>query len=171
MNQELQNQIDKTLTGLIEVLSSIEEEKINVIPFEGSWTAGQLAQHMIMSNAGFADLINGPVKETDRKPDQHIEDLRSFLNFNIKFESPEFVRPPKKDYNKHELLHTLNGIKERLHQTLETSDLKKTCVAFEIPGMGYLTGLEAAHFVWYHTQRHTHQLKNISSKLDSYVEV
>lgn len=165
MNRELQKEIDKALTELIQVLSSVDEEKINIIPFEGSWTTGQLAQHMIMSNSGFIDLINGPSKETDRKPDEHVEDLRSFLDFSIKFESPEFVRPPKKDYDKHELLHSLNEIKERWHQALEIPDLTKTCVAFELPVIGYLTRLEAAYFVLFHTQRHIHQLKNISSKL------
>jgi hypothetical protein len=165
MNKELQNQIDEAIAKLIEILLSVNEEKLNIVPFEGSWTAGQLAQHMILSNSGFADLINGPVRDTDRAPDEHIDDLRSFLDFSIKFKSPEFVRPPEKDYDKKELLHSLREIKTRLHQILETADLTKTCVAFEIPVTGYLTGLEAAHFVLFHTQRHIHQLKNITNKL------
>lgn len=165
MNTELKKEIDNTLRELIEVLSAVDDGRINVVPFEGSWTAGQLAQHMIMSNGGFVDLINGSVKNTDRAPDEHIEDLRSFLDFNIKFQSPEFVRPPKKEYDKNELLHSLNVIKTRLHQILEIVDLSKTCVDFEIPGIGYLTRLEAGHFVLFHTKRHIHQLKNISNKL------
>jgi hypothetical protein len=166
MEQELKKEIDLALTELIQILSSFNEEKINLVPFEGSWTAGQLAQHMIMSNSGFAELMNGPGKETERKPDDLIEDIRSsFLNFSIKFESPDFVRPAKKDYNKHELLRSLNNIKGQLNQAIDTSDLTKTCIAFEVPVLGYLTRLEAAHFVLYHTQRHIHQLKNIFRKL------
>lgn len=165
MNKELQMQIDQALTDLISVLFSIEQDKINVVPFEGSWTAGQLAMHMIMSNGGFADLINGPVADTHRDPSQHVDQLRSFLNFNIKFESPEFVRPPKKDYDKSDLVVSLSEIKTKLNRALEKPDLSKTCLAFEIPVIGYLTQLEAAYFVLFHTQRHIHQLRNIAGKL------
>ena len=167
MNRDLQMQIDKGLTELAEVLSSVETGRINTIPFEGSWTAGQLAQHMIMSNGGFVDLINGPVTDTDRDPANHVDDLRFFLNFNIKFESPEFIRPPQRDYNKDELLRSLEEIKEKMQQALEKPDLSKTCISFEIPTIGHLTQLEAAYFVLFHTQRHIHQLRNISSKLVS----
>ena len=166
MEQQLEKEIERSIAALIEVLSSIEEEKINLVPFEGSWTAGQLAQHMIMSNAGFDELINGPVKDSSRKPDEFIEGIRtSFLDFSHKMKSPEFVRPPEIDYNKHELMQSLNGIKKRLINNLKGLDLTKTCTAFEIPVLGYLTRLESAHFVLYHTQRHTHQLKNIAEKL------
>jgi len=73
MEQQLQIEVRKSLADLIEVLASIDEGKINVVPFEGSWTAGQLAQHMIMSNSRFDELMNGPVKETEREPDEMIE--------------------------------------------------------------------------------------------------
>lgn len=166
MEQGLQKEINKALTELIELLSSFKEDKINVIPFEGSWTAGQLAQHMIMSNSGFVEIMNGPVEETQRKPDELVENIRSsFLNFTIKMESPDFVRPPKIDYTKQELLDALTNIREQMNKTMETSDLTKTCIAFELPALGYLTRLEAAHFVSAHTQRHVHQLKKIFGKL------
>ena len=166
MEQQLEKEIDRSMTALIRVLSLIEEEKINLVPFEGSWTAGQLAQHMIMSNSGFDELINGPVKDTSRKPDEFIEGIRtSFLDFSHKMESPDFVRPPKINYDKHELMQSLNEIRKRLNNTLKGLDLTKTCTAFEIPVLGYLTRLEAAHFVLYHTLRHIHQLKNIAEKL------
>lgn len=166
MEAQLAKEIDNSITALMQVLSSIDQAKINLVPFEGSWTAGQLAKHMIMSNSGFAELINGNVKETSRKPDEFIEGIRSsFLDFSHKFESPDFVRPPAISYDKHELVQSLNAIKKRLIETLKVLDLTKTCIDFEIPVLGYLTRLEAAHFVLYHTQRHTHQLKNIATKL------
>lgn len=166
MKKLFQKDIDKTLTELIDLLSSVAEEKINVVPFEGSWTAGQLAQHMIMSNSGFVELMNGPVKKTERNPEELVEKIRAaFLNFTIKFESPDFIRPPKIHYNKEQLLFSLNNIKEQLIQTIETSDLTKTWTTFELPVLGYVTGLEAVHFVLTHTQRHIHQLKKIIGKL------
>ena len=168
MEQQLQKEVSNALADLVQIFSSIDEKEINIVPFEGSWTAGQLAQHIIMSNSGFDELMNGPVKDTERKSDEFIEGIRTaFLDFSHKMQSPDFVLPPKIDYKKHELLQSLNNIRDRLDRTLEGLDLTKTCTGFKIPVLGYLTRLEAAHFVLYHTKRHTHQLKNIAGKLAS----
>ncbi|HKH62220.1 MAG TPA: DinB family protein [Flavitalea sp.] len=168
MEQQLQKEVSNALADLVQTLTLIDEKEINIVPFEGSWTAGQLAQHIIMSNSGFDELMNGPVKDTERKSDELIEGIRtSFLDFSHKMQSPDFVLPLKIDYNKHELLQSLSKIKEQLDKTLKGLDLTKTCTGFEIPVLGYLTRLEAAHFVLSHTKRHTHQLKNIAVKLAS----
>jgi hypothetical protein len=79
--------------------------------------------------------------------------------------SPDFVVPPDTSYNKEELLHSLEDIKAKIKQAIETLDLTKTCLAFELPVYGFLTRLEAVYFILYHTQRHIHQLKNIHQKV------
>src|SRR5688500_10690517 len=93
--KEIRTEIDETITELLELISSFNQDEINVIPFEGSWRAGQLAKHVIMSGSGFAKIINGPVKETERKPDELVATIkRDFLDFSIKMKSPDFVVPP-----------------------------------------------------------------------------
>ncbi|MEO6631130.1 MAG: DinB family protein [Mucilaginibacter sp.] len=165
-NEEIAQQADQTLTALIEMVETIPAEKFNMVPFEGSWTAGQLTQHMVLSNSGFADLLNGPVKDTERAPDAAVEGIKSaFLNFEIKMESPDFIRPEKKNYDKDGLLAALSGIKADITTSAATLDLSQTCLSFELPVLGYVTRLEAVSFVICHTQRHIHQLKNIYTKL------
>jgi len=161
-NNTIAKEANENLTGLIQLVENFKPDQINVVPFEGSWTAGQLAQHMVMANSGFADILNGPVKETERKPDEMVPKIKGdFLNFNIKMTAPEFIRPEAKEYDKVELISALKNIRERVDEATETLDLTKTCLAFELPVYGYLTRIEAVSFVAYHTQRHIHQLKNI----------
>jgi uncharacterized damage-inducible protein DinB len=116
--------------------------------------------------------MKGPTKETIRRPDEHIEMIKSsFLNFSIKFKSPDFVVPEKKEYVKEDLLRTLRELKAALEDIIESTDLDKTCTAFELPGgMGYLTRQEALSFVIFHTQRHENQMKNIRKKITSAME-
>jgi len=166
INEEIAKEAEQTLTGLIGEVERVPAEKFNIVPFEGSWTAGQLTQHMVMSNSGFADLLNGPVKDTERAPDAAVEEIKSiFLNFEIKLTSPDFIRPEKKNYDKDGLLAALSGIKADITTAAATLDLSKTCLSFELPVLGYVTRLEAFSFVICHTQRHIHQLKNIYTKL------
>jgi len=165
-NEELAKQADQTLTDLIALVGTIPVEKFNTVPFEGSWTAGQLTQHMVMSNSGFADLLKGQVKDTERAPDAAVEGIKSaFLNFDITMQTPDFIRPEKKNYDKDGLLEALSGIKADIITSAATLDLTKTCLSFELPVLGYVTRLEAVSFVICHTQRHIHQLKNIYTKL------
>jgi hypothetical protein len=163
---EIAKDADEALSGLITLLSKFEQDQINTVPFEGSWTAGQLAQHMVKANSGFADILRGPVKDIERKPDEVIPKIKNdFLNFDIKMTTPDFLVPEAKNYDKDELLSDLKNIRESVNDATETLDLTKTCMAFELPVYGYLTRQEAIAFVTCHTLRHTHQLKNIYQKL------
>src|ERR1700744_5215245 len=98
---ELLAALNETLEDFIETLASFDEDEFNEAPFEGSWTPGQVGQHIILSVTFFTDLLAGPDTETERLPDMHVDTLRSvFLNFDHKMQSPEFIIPPATDYNK-----------------------------------------------------------------------
>ncbi|MCR8556635.1 DinB family protein [Mucilaginibacter sp. BJC16-A38] len=156
----------ENLSQLIELLAKFEQKDINIIPFEGRWTVGKVAQHMVMANRGFVDVMNGPVKETERAADEMEPKIKGdFLNFDIKMTTPAFIRPEAKYYDKEELISALKNIRESVNNAATTLDMTKTCTAFELPLYGYLTRLEAVSFIAYHTQRHIHQLKNIYNNI------
>ncbi|MBB5623276.1 hypothetical protein HDE69_004360 [Pedobacter cryoconitis] len=153
---------DRTLTTLLQVVSSFDEEELNKIPFSDSWTAGQVVQHLILANTGFIEVMQGPVKDADREPDQLVAQIRAdFLNFDTKMKSPDFILPLPISYSKQRQLGTLENIKSSLINLIQTMELDKICLTFELPGYGFLTRIEAIYFVNYHSQRHTHQLNNI----------
>ncbi|EHQ30605.1 DinB family protein [Mucilaginibacter paludis] len=157
---------DQTFTEFLLILASVREDQINTIPFKGSWTAGQLAQHIVLSAGGFVQLINGPFNDTNRDPELHSANITAtFLNFNIKMQSPDFINPPVKEYHQQELIHTLQDIKADLLKAIQKTDPTLTCTAFEVPVLGYLTRAEAITFTIVHTQRHINQLKNINKNL------
>ncbi len=165
-NNKTLSEINKTFEEFILVLSSFYDEQINKIPFEGSWTPGQVVQHIILSVSGFVDLMSGPDAETTGQPDAYVANIReAFLNFDIKMHSPDFVIPPVKNYNKEELLLTLDQLKTQLNQIIPVKDMTKTCTGFELPVFGHLTRTELANFIEVHTKRHLHQLKNIYNKI------
>jgi len=157
---------NQAFSEFITLLSSINIETINTLPFEGSWTAGQVAQHVILSAGSFVQLVNGAVKPTERNPEVNVPMLqKAFLDFSTKMKSPHFIVPEAKTYNKQELVATLQQIEKALLQAINTLDATMTCTAFELPGLGYITRAEAYTFCIVHTLRHTHQLKNIKQHL------
>jgi hypothetical protein len=163
---EIAATIDTTMQGFNRLFASFTDEQVNTVPFEGSWTPGQLGKHISMSGRGFSQLVRGPVKDSPRPADEMVEQIRAtFLDFNHKMKSPGFVSPPLADYNRGELLNELEEIRNSLGSAATELDLEKTCTAFELPVLGMLTRLEAIYFVNYHTLRHTRQLQGIYDKL------
>ena len=79
--------------------------------------------------------------------------------------SPEFIIPDDKNYDKKELLCSLDELSSGITEAANTLDLEATCTMFEFPYYGYFTRLEIIYFVVYHTRRHIHQLQNIFEKL------
>src|SRR6266480_647100 len=90
--KELIKQFDETESELLKVVSSFSEEQLNAVPFKGSWTAGQVTEHLLKSKSGIPKLFSGATKPTEREPDEKVDIIKSiFLDFNSKFKSPDFV--------------------------------------------------------------------------------
>ena len=167
MNKPIYDEIGDTGKELSQVLSSFTQEQINVIPFAGSWTAGQVAEHVLKSVSGTLQNVTGNVEPTDRNPVQYADQLKEiFLNFDIKMKSPDFILPTDEPKDKGALLSSLENKMNKLENAAKTEDLSATCLTFEMPTMGPLTRMEWLSFANAHTLRHIHQLKNIKKAID-----
>lgn len=152
----------KVFAALEKTVELFNESSFNEIPFEGSWTPGQVVEHILWSDAGFVEVLNAEVDDTVRPIDELKTQLKTiFLNFGTKMKSPDFILPELKEYDKDKHLIKINQIKEGILKAINELDLTKTCVSFALPGLGNLTRYEAIYFVIYHTERHTHQLNEI----------
>lgn len=164
MKTALQRDIVETFKKLNETLSSFSDEEINTVPFKGSWTPGQVVQHIILGNSGYPELFAGNTKPTIRKYDEHVKELEGiFLNFNTKMDAPDFLKPEAKNYNKNALTLSLLKIESDLLNASENHDLTVTCLDFQVPGFENFTIYEWINFALVHSQRHTHQLQKISN--------
>lgn len=164
MKTALQRDIVETFKKLNETLSSFSDEEINTVPFKGSWTPGQVVQHIILGNSGYPELFAGNTKPTIRKYDEHVKELEGiFLNFNTKMDAPDFLKPEAKNYNKNALTLSLLKIESDLLNAAENNDLTLTCLDFQVPGFENFTIYEWINFALVYSQRHTHQLQKISN--------
>jgi hypothetical protein len=168
MNKDnLAQDFDATFSNLQQTIGLFDSENFNQVPFEGSWTPAQVVEHIILSSDGFSHVLNGKTADTERPYDELVGKLKEiFLNFKSKLQSPDFIKPPVKDYDREAQLNKLASIKEKGVNDISALDLSKTCLDMELPSLGKLSRLEAISFVIYHTQRHTHQLQEINKFLN-----
>lgn len=160
------NDVENTSKELIQAILLIPGGKFDTVPFEGSWTAGQVAEHVLKSCVGLADILEGNVKPTERNPEEHVQMLREiFLNFDTKMKSPEFILPTEAVHNRQSMSAELATALASIAAVAKVEDLTVTCLDYELPNLGRLTRIEFINFVVVHTQRHIHQLRNINRHL------
>lgn len=163
--QELFLSLDKTWAEFFNLISFVEEKDINTVPFEGSWTVAQLATHVKKSNNAVVQALQMEGKACNRNADEHVDDLKkTFLDFSVKFKSPEFIVPEKKEYKKEAVIQQLSNTIEKLKQLRAAAGLTEI---INLPAFGEITKFEMLYFVLVHTQRHLHQLKNIISIINN----
>lgn len=166
MKQELLKEFDFGTRELLQLISSFSEAQLNMVPYEGSWTPGQVAEHVHQSDIVLLKSLNGPVGPTNRPPDEHVAEIRNaFLNFTIKMTAPAVIVPEKRNYSKEELLIALQATRAQVRFVIKHEDLAATCQFVEVKALGTPTRLELINFVIVHTQRHIHQLKKMSKTL------
>lgn len=155
--------IGETVIEMKEILSNIPEEKVNSIPYAGSWSAAQLARHVSKSVTAIARALRSEAMPAQRPPAERVPELKKiFLDFNHKMKSPDFIVPETGPYEKQASVDDLDKSYHRLKENAAHAGLNE--LVENLP-MGPVTKLEMLHFVLYHNQRHLHQLKKINAAL------
>jgi len=158
--EQLFKSLDAWTSEFVLIVSSFSETQINTIPFRGSWTAAQVADHITKSNIGVIHSLKTQGKPATRDPDERVKNLKDqFLNFDEKLRSPKFILPTRDIYQKEKVIADLRQSIERL---IEIGNKVNLSEALHHPIFGEITKLELLHFVVYHTQRHIYQLRDIS---------
>ncbi|GGM93277.1 hypothetical protein GCM10010967_28020 [Dyadobacter beijingensis] len=168
--QQLLHDLDQTEHDFSSVLAAFQPAAVNAIPFEGSWTAGQVAEHILLSESGIPETILGSTDETVRPVGQYVPVIESiFLDFSAKYESPEFIVPSPGPHDQRNLLDAFKAERAEIRQIAASEDLSLTCTDFEFPQIANLTRWEWLQFVLCHSKRHTRQLRNIFEKVSATV--
>jgi len=157
--ETLLTEISTTFRAWNDALSAFSQGQFNRAPFEGSWTPGQVAEHILKSVSGLPDRRT---ECTQRPYDEKVAVIAGiFLNFSIKMQAPDFVRPGNLAQDKMEVLEVFRRKRVRLEHTVGSVDLTVTCLDMEFPTLGTLTRYEWIKFFLFHIPRHTWQLQRI----------
>jgi len=156
--------ISVTFELLHSALSSFSENTINQIPFEGSWTAGQTAEHIIICGNGIPDSTT---TSAGRFHDEKVAPIKElFLNFGIRFETDPAIAPGLPPHDRQSLLKNIKHIEKVLLSAAGKGNLEELCLDMELPTFGNLTRYEWLQFILFHTQRHTQQILDIYKYLN-----
>ena len=151
------------ISQITDLMSAVDEDKVNTVPYEGSWTAPQLLRHVTKSINGMTRAMQMEAKPAKRDPSERIDELKKiFLDFSKKLTQPDFIVPEERIYEKQSSIEELNKSFSRFKESAAGANLDDLIEGLPL---GPITKLEIIHFVLYHTQRHLHQMKKICEAL------
>lgn len=145
----------------MQVLAAIEADLFNAIPFEGSWTPGQVAEHIVLSLQGVPEMFKEarPVNRAANEKCKAIAGI--FLNFDLKFKAAPAITPSNDAKEKEAMMSRLWQVSDSMMDAIQLYDYTEECTAAEVPTLGYLTRLEWMCLAAFHIQKHTHQLRQM----------
>lgn len=164
VKQELAVKLTAAYNEFIDALNNIPEGQINNSPFEGSWTPGEVASHIIKATKAIPDKN---AVDSERNYDEKIHHIDAvFANPDTKMKSPGYVYPDSGPFNKKDLIDQLATIRDKYQQRISERDITHLCIGFELPPVGTMTRYEWFWFNLTHVKRHLYQLKNMAVALE-----
>lgn len=161
INKEIRTVFD----AVIATLGTVPENLLDEVPFAGSWTIGQVAEHIIICSRGIPDSTH---QHAERAYDEKVAELRDmFADRSQKSEAAPAVRPKETLHSLPALVAQLTRNKEKLLQIADTKNLTALCLDMEFPFLGYLTRYEWLTFICVHTQWHICQIADIRQHLEA----
>lgn len=162
MLKEILNEMNAVTGKLLQQITSTPDEHLNESPFEGSWTVAQVAEHILRSDALILKALHSKGRPAERPANANVEAIKElFLNFDLKFKSPDEIMPSNRRYDKRTLIRLLLESRRQVNVVIAGYDLTEIC-RNEI--LGEMTRMELIFFIIVHTRRHIHQLENIWEK-------
>jgi len=159
----ISNEIQTVFDAVIAALHTVAENTVDEVPAEGSWTIGQVAEHIIICSRGIPDSKN---QQAERAYDEKVAELRSmFSDRSQKSKAAPQVCPKETLHHLSELIAQLTHNKAQLLQIADKKNLTTLCLDMEFPFIGYLTRYEWLTFICVHTQWHLYQITDIQRHL------
>ena len=161
--KELIGSIHEPISGMLDLMSQLDNKKVNTVPYKNSWTAGMLFRHVSKSLNAMSKAMRMDGRPAGRDEAEKIPELKkTFLDFSSKLKSPEFIVPENGPYEKQAICEELDHSFDHLKQSTTHAELPDLVEGLPL---GPITKLEILHFVLYHTQRHLNQMKKICEAL------
>jgi hypothetical protein len=158
----LENLLNVSTKHLSETIDVFNDTNFNQVPFEGSWTAAQVSEHVLKSLDRINQMVLAPTRYTTRNPEQFVIALREMMeNFSMKAKSASNLLPGSDPVTKTDIQNRLQQRRDGLFCSIRDLDLSETCIGFEFPGIGHLTRFELISFGDFNMLRHIQQIKNI----------
>lgn len=141
-------------------LSAFSHEAFNTAPHHGSWTPGQIAEHLLIFERRALSILSSPAAPLDRDSEEKTAAIRLRLeNRGQVIEAPSFLLPSDAAKDRDDIVAELKTARDGLVAFIETHDIRVLYPEMPHRLFGVLSGYEWMHLIMLHAKRHIMQLE------------
>lgn len=155
-------EITDRLTALI---ASCPPEMFNRKPSGTSWSAAQIAAHLLKVDVSTYRALRSETVPTNRPPEEKIALIKEAMESDTKRVAPDVVKPADEWQEPQAMMKALQNQRERVEKLIGELDLTEACRMYKHPSLGTMTRLEWVYFNIYHAARHIRQMQQLQSRL------
>lgn len=161
-NTSLQNQWMAGTDEFLEALSAFDATVFNAKRSDGGWSAGDIAEHILLADKRFTIVLEGAASEATHEPGDNVSKFEArLLNRENKLDAPPFLVPSDNDKDKEEILAAIRAERNTIAELIGSRNM--SLVNYDAPHrlFGPMNSQEWVMFNILHTQRHLQQLKEL----------
>jgi hypothetical protein len=129
------------------------------------WSAGQIAEHILLTDIFIFRVLQGDVEFAGRLPDEKVKWIKDmFLDRGGKVTEEDIAVPSDSLKDPITLLQKISRERHDIIQYLNTVEEDSLCIGYSHPYLGTLTVTEWVWFIVYHSAWYTDQLKLIETE-------
>jgi hypothetical protein len=164
--EEIARDIQQSAKRLIEAITNFPEDTFNVKPAPGLWSAGEVAEHLIIIGRGQSRILAKPARPTtERSPIEKLEEMKPIAyDFTNKIVASDPVLPTGSPIARTDAIQQVKDNTTAILERVADEDLTlMTPITNRL--FGELTRVEWIYFAIYHSERHVKQMERIKEAL------
>ncbi|MBS1597362.1 MAG: DinB family protein [Bacteroidetes bacterium] len=140
---------------LLKFFSSFDSEDFNKQTTDGSWTPGEIAEHLLRLDIAINRILQGPSRSANRAADEKSANIKYvFLDLEKKLQAPREIFPSDTIKDPFSIIGKIRSERHKMIEMVQTKDLSEICTSFSHHAFGELTRLEWVYLSIYHAERH-----------------
>jgi hypothetical protein len=162
MNKVLSLALNKNTDDLVKVLSGFDYPAFNRKPAAGGWTAGEIAEHLLLFDIRVNTVLAEKSEETDRDPQDQVTAIRDrLIDRDNTIDAPPFLMPSDVAKDPIALRDKIVAERRKLNQALLDNNLSGLYIETPHRLFGPLTGIEWINLLIHHCNRHLIQIDSL----------
>src|SRR5882724_5263964 len=115
---------------LLKFFSSFDSEDFNKRSADGSWTPGEIAEHLLRLDIVINRLLQGTARVANRPPDEKSENIKYvFLNLEKKLLAPREIQPSDSIKDPVSIIAKIRSERHKMIDMIQIKDLSEICTS------------------------------------------
>ena len=163
--EDLAKQFRKTTDELTQLIEKFDHETFNHKPSADKWSAGEVAEHLLIFDIRLNLILEGATHSTERDINEQVPIFTARVsNRANKIDAPDFLLPSGGIKSPTALVEKIRNERRKIFKAIEEQELSLHNKHIPHRFFGEMTANEWIKLVDVHANRHIEQLKELLAK-------